>query len=74
VQRHVLERAQISGDFDTELEELDTLIAASVGSAGIFESGLETPLQSLCESTLPGRRIDLHDNVLEIGASFDRNV
>jgi hypothetical protein len=51
VQRHVLERAQISGDFDTELEELDTLIAASVRSAGIFESGLEAlcnPSASRC--------------------------
>jgi hypothetical protein len=69
VQRHVLERAQISDDFDTELEELDTLIAASVGSAGIFRIRTRSPLQSLCESTLAGRRIDVHDNLFKIGAS-----
>lgn len=64
LQRHVLERAQINGDFDTELEKLDTLTAASVGSAGIFRIRTGSPL-----STLPGRRIDVHNNLFEIGAS-----
>jgi hypothetical protein len=36
VQRHALERAQISDDFNTELKELDTLIAANVGSERIL--------------------------------------
>ncbi len=31
--------------------------------------GLETRLQSICEAALPGKRIDVNDNLFEIGAS-----
>ena len=30
---------------------------------------LETRLQSICEAALPGKRIDVSDNLFEIGAS-----
>ena len=30
---------------------------------------LETRLQSICETALPGKRIDVNDNLFEIGAS-----
>ena len=32
-------------------------------------TGLESRLQTLCESVLPGRRVDVNDNLFEIGAS-----
>jgi aryl carrier-like protein len=30
---------------------------------------LEAQLQAICESALPGKRIDINDNLFEIGAS-----
>ena len=69
VGRPVLERAHIDADIDVKLEELDTLMAARVGSAGSFALGLAAPLPTLCESTRPGRWIDDHGNLLEVGTS-----
>jgi len=69
VQRHLLEQAYINGDFDLELAELEVLIAATHRGSGLDGSALETRLQVLCETVLPGRRIDINDNLFEIGAS-----
>jgi acyl-CoA synthetase (AMP-forming)/AMP-acid ligase II len=69
VQRHVLEQAHINGDFDAEVAELESLIAA--GDRGSVPAGaeLESRLQNICETALPGRRVDVNDNLFEIGAS-----
>jgi acyl-CoA synthetase (AMP-forming)/AMP-acid ligase II/aryl carrier-like protein len=69
VQRHVLEQAHINGDFDSELAELEVLIAASHRGSNLGGFELESRLQLLCETALPGRRIDVDDNLFEIGAS-----
>jgi acyl-CoA synthetase (AMP-forming)/AMP-acid ligase II len=69
VQRHVLEQAHINGDFDSELAELEVLIATPHRGPGLAGSELESRLQRLCETVLPGRRIDVDDNLFEIGAS-----
>jgi acyl-CoA synthetase (AMP-forming)/AMP-acid ligase II/acyl carrier protein len=68
VQRHLLERAYIDGEFDAELAELKAL-RDSQGGADRAAVGLETRLQSICEAALPGKRIDVTDNLFEIGAS-----
>jgi acyl-CoA synthetase (AMP-forming)/AMP-acid ligase II/aryl carrier-like protein len=68
VQRHLLEQAYIDGEFDAELAELQALRAAHGGSERVAV-GLETSLQSICEAALPGKRIDVNDNLFEIGAS-----
>jgi acyl-CoA synthetase (AMP-forming)/AMP-acid ligase II len=68
VQRHLLEQAYIDGEFDAELAELRALNEAR-GSADHAAAGLEARLQSLCEAALPGKRINVHDNLFEIGAS-----
>jgi acyl-CoA synthetase (AMP-forming)/AMP-acid ligase II/aryl carrier-like protein len=69
VQRHLLEKAHIDGEFDAELAELQRLRDAKGGGAHVSGSDLETRLQTICESALPGKRIDVHDNLFEIGAS-----
>jgi acyl-CoA synthetase (AMP-forming)/AMP-acid ligase II/acyl carrier protein len=69
VQRHLLEQAYIEGEFATELAELKALKEARGGFAHETGAGLEARLQSLCEAALPGKRIDVHDNLFEIGAS-----
>jgi acyl-CoA synthetase (AMP-forming)/AMP-acid ligase II/aryl carrier-like protein len=68
VQRHLLEQAYIEGEFDAELKELKAL-HDSHGSSHRAAVGLETRLQSICEAALPGKRIDVNDNLFEIGAS-----
>ncbi|HEY2679628.1 MAG TPA: non-ribosomal peptide synthetase [Steroidobacteraceae bacterium] len=69
VQRHLLEQAYVGGEFDAELKELDALREARGGSGREAGEGLETRLQSICEAALPGKRIDVGDNLFEIGAS-----
>jgi acyl-CoA synthetase (AMP-forming)/AMP-acid ligase II/aryl carrier-like protein len=69
VQRHLLEAAHIDGEFDAELAELQALREANAGGARVSGSDLETRLQSICEGALPGKRIDVNDNLFEIGAS-----
>ncbi len=69
VQRHLLEAAYVDGEFDAELAELHALRESHGGAAHVSGSELETRLQSICEAALPGKRIDVSDNLFEIGAS-----
>jgi len=69
VQRHLLEQAHIDGEFDAELAELKALREANAGGPQVSGSDLENRLRSVCENALPGKRIDVHDNLFEIGAS-----
>jgi len=69
VQRHLLEQALVDGEFDADLAELEALRQAGAGGAKVSGSDLENRLRSIVESALPGKRIDLHDNLFEIGAS-----
>ena len=69
VQRHLLEQAHRAGEFDAALAELQALRDAHGGTAQVRGSDLETKLQAICENALPGKRIDVTDNLFEIGAS-----
>jgi aryl carrier-like protein len=69
VQRHLLEQAHVEGEFDPELAELQALRAANSGTAQVSGSELESQLQAICERALPGKRVDVNDNLFEIGAS-----
>jgi acyl-CoA synthetase (AMP-forming)/AMP-acid ligase II/acyl carrier protein len=69
VQRHLLEEAYVEGEFDTDLAELKTLRDAHGGADREAGAGLEARLQALCEAALPGKRIEVSDNLFEIGAS-----
>ncbi len=69
VQRHLLETAYVDGEFDAELKELQALRESRGGAAHASGTELETRLQSICETALPGKRIDVNDNLFDIGAS-----
>jgi acyl-CoA synthetase (AMP-forming)/AMP-acid ligase II len=69
VQRHLLEQAYIEGEFDAELGELQVLHESRGAPEREAGAGLEARLQALCEAALPGKRIDVNDNLFEIGAS-----
>jgi acyl-CoA synthetase (AMP-forming)/AMP-acid ligase II/acyl carrier protein len=68
VQRHLLEQGFIDGEFDAELQELKSL-RESQGDSRLAGAGLAAQLQAICETALPGKRIDVNDNLFEIGAS-----
>jgi acyl-CoA synthetase (AMP-forming)/AMP-acid ligase II/aryl carrier-like protein len=68
VQRHLLEQAYIDAEFDADLAELAAFRASS-GTGPAAAEGLESRLQSICETALPGKRIGVDDNLFEIGAS-----
>ena len=69
VQRHLLEAAYIEGEFDTDLAELNALREVPGASAAVSGTELESRLQSIAEAALPGKRIEVGDNLFEIGAS-----
>ncbi len=69
VQRHLLEEAYTDGEFDRELDELKALRESRGAPEREAGAGLEARLQALCEAALPGKRIDVNDNLFEIGAS-----
>jgi acyl-CoA synthetase (AMP-forming)/AMP-acid ligase II/aryl carrier-like protein len=69
VQRHLLEKSYTDGEFDADLAELAGLREAHGGAAQVSGTELENRLQSICEAALPGKRVDVNDNLFEIGAS-----
>ena len=70
IQRHLLEESYVAGEFDAELAELAQLRAAQRGpeSTGSL-SQIENKLKIICDGALEGKRVDVNDNLFEIGAS-----
>jgi acyl-CoA synthetase (AMP-forming)/AMP-acid ligase II/acyl carrier protein len=69
IQRHLLEESYVQGEFDAELAELTALREAQRGPQSTSLSKLEDQLKSIVDAALEGKRVDLHDNLFEIGAS-----
>jgi acyl-CoA synthetase (AMP-forming)/AMP-acid ligase II/acyl carrier protein len=69
IQRHLLEDAYADGEFDAELAELATLREAARGPESGALSRIEEKLKGICDVALAGKRIGIHDNLFEIGAS-----
>ena len=68
VQRHLLEQAHIDGEFDARTGGARGA-ARSAPGPHVTGSELEARLQAICENALPGKRIEVNDNLFEIGAS-----
>ncbi|HEY6457674.1 MAG TPA: non-ribosomal peptide synthetase [Steroidobacteraceae bacterium] len=69
IQRHLLEEGYITGEYAAELAELTALRAALRGPACASRSDIEEKIRNICDAALEGRRLDLHDNLFEVGAS-----
>jgi acyl-CoA synthetase (AMP-forming)/AMP-acid ligase II/acyl carrier protein len=69
IQRHLLEENYADGEFDAELRELTALRAAQQGPEVGSRTAIEDKLKTICDAALEGKRVDLHDNLFEIGAS-----
>jgi acyl-CoA synthetase (AMP-forming)/AMP-acid ligase II/aryl carrier-like protein len=69
IQRHLLEESYVQGEFAAELQELAQLRAAQRGPQSASLSQIEDSLRGICEAALAGKRVDVQDNLFEIGAS-----
>jgi acyl-CoA synthetase (AMP-forming)/AMP-acid ligase II/acyl carrier protein len=69
VQRHLLEESYVDGEFDADLAELAALRAAQRGPEHRGRSELEEQLKTICDAALEGKRVDVNDNLFEVGAS-----
>jgi len=68
-QRHLLEKAHLEGEFDVDLAALASLRASAGAGSAASGSDLEARLQAIVEHALPGKRVDVADNLFDIGAS-----
>ncbi|HYX74667.1 MAG TPA: non-ribosomal peptide synthetase [Steroidobacteraceae bacterium] len=69
IQRHLLEESYAEGEFDAELRELAALRASHQGPEVGSRTAIEDKLKTICDAALEGKRVDIHDNLFEIGAS-----
>jgi acyl-CoA synthetase (AMP-forming)/AMP-acid ligase II/acyl carrier protein len=69
IQRHLLEQQLIDGEFDAERGELARLRAAGRAPESDSLTAIEEKLKTICDAALEGKRVDVHDNLFEIGAS-----
>jgi acyl-CoA synthetase (AMP-forming)/AMP-acid ligase II/acyl carrier protein len=69
IQRHLLEESYADGEFAAELAQLSALRAAQRGPEVHSRTDIEAKLKAICDAALAGKRVDIHDNLFEIGAS-----
>ncbi len=69
IQRHLLEEGYAEGEFDAERQELESLRAAQRAPAAGSRTEIEERLKGICDAALEGKRVEIHDNLFEIGAS-----
>jgi acyl-CoA synthetase (AMP-forming)/AMP-acid ligase II len=68
IQRVALEQAFVAGEFAADLAELGRLREAHHAhrNAG---NRVEARIKAICDAALPGKRVEVDDNLFEIGAS-----
>jgi acyl-CoA synthetase (AMP-forming)/AMP-acid ligase II/acyl carrier protein len=69
IQRHLLGQQLVDGEFDAERAELARLRAAGQAPETDSLTAIEEKLKTICDAALEGKRVDVHDNLFEIGAS-----
>ena len=69
IQRHLLEESYLDGELDAELRELAALRASQQGPEVGSRTAIEDKLKTICDAALEGKRVDVHDNLFEVGAS-----
>jgi acyl-CoA synthetase (AMP-forming)/AMP-acid ligase II/acyl carrier protein len=69
IQRHLLEQSYVDGEFDAELKALAALREAQRGPETASRNEIEEKLRTICDAALGGKRVDVNDNLFELGAS-----
>jgi len=69
LQRRLLADAYLQGEYDTEIAEIDRLIAAAHAQASAGLSASEERLQAICRELIKDKTLSRDDNFFEIGIS-----
>jgi acyl-CoA synthetase (AMP-forming)/AMP-acid ligase II/acyl carrier protein len=69
VQRHLLLESYLAGEFEEPLNQLAQLRAAQRAPGAASRTEIEDKLKTICDLALEGKRVNLHDNLFDIGAS-----
>jgi acyl-CoA synthetase (AMP-forming)/AMP-acid ligase II len=70
VQRHLLSEQYISGEFDEQIDRIQSFLMTSSDNTPIDEDGtIESILLQICNTTVEDKDIKLDDNLFEIGIS-----
>ena len=68
IQRYLLGRQYQSGEFDTVLGQLDTLMTANTAETE-QQNEIERTLKEICDSLVAGKPVGVHDNIFDLGTS-----
>jgi len=69
LQRTALAQAFENGEFAAELAEFDAASAAAHGHGRSAAGQVERQLKAIVDDALPGKHVDVDDNLFEVGAS-----
>jgi acyl-CoA synthetase (AMP-forming)/AMP-acid ligase II/aryl carrier-like protein len=69
LQRTALAKAYEDGEFDAALAALDAAWATSHGRGRAAAGRLEQQLKAIVDDALPGKHVDVDENLFEVGAS-----
>jgi len=69
LQRTALAQAFENGEFAAELAEFDAAWAAAHGHGRTAAGQVERQLKAIVDDALPGKHVDVDDNLFEVGAS-----
>ena len=70
MQRHLLEEGYVDGRVRRGTARARARCAPRASGPGVgARSEIEEKLKTICDTALPGKRVDIHDNLFEIGAS-----
>ncbi|MCM2311799.1 MAG: non-ribosomal peptide synthetase [Steroidobacteraceae bacterium] len=69
LQRTALAKGYEDGEFAAELAELDSALQAAHGHGRAAAGQIERQLKAIVDDALPGKHVDIDDNLFDVGAS-----
>jgi acyl carrier protein len=69
IQRNSLAEAYANGEFAAELAEFEKAWSEAHGHGRAAAGGIERQLKAIVDDALPGKNVDIDDNLFEVGAS-----
>jgi len=69
LQRTALAESYVNGEFATEIQEFDLAWAAAHGHGRAAAGDIEQTLKAIVDDLLPGKAVDVDDNLFDVGAS-----
>jgi hypothetical protein len=69
LQRTALAQAYVDGEFAEEIAEFDRAWAETHGHGRAAKGRIERELKAIVDDAMPGKHVDIDDNLFEVGAS-----